>query len=68
MVLNLKDVPAHVVGVEVRRGVEVATRFTVILCETLVVDMFNGYEYICGKTDACRENHTKSQIVWDKKS
>ena len=54
IVLNPKDEAADEVGVEVRRGVEVVPRFTVIICETLVTDMFNGYEYICGKTDACR--------------
>ena len=42
-------------------------RFTVIICETLDIDMFYGYEYICRKTDACREKHTRSQTVWDKK-
>ena len=38
MVRNLKYVPADEDGVEVRPEVEVATRFTVILYETLVTD------------------------------
>ena len=52
MVLNPKDEAADEVGIEVRNGVEVVPRFTMIICETIIIDMFE-YLRICRKRNAC---------------